>query len=383
MRRSRNWLRLAMPFAAMALGTLPARAQSAAPPAAASQTGGYTRLATIAVPNMPLKAVDFGFLDPLLQLYYITDRSNAGVDVIDALHNRFLVRITGNAAVGQFAGAQSNLETSGPNAVASAEFGRLWASDGDSTIKIIDLFRLRVIKSVSTGGTARVDGITYDPRDHILIASNNADTPPFVTLISTRPGQERVLARITFDTALNGVEGLVYNPANGLFYVSLPQLGADQTKGGIAVIDPVSAKVVTTFPTSNCQGAGLALGPRRNLLLGCALANTAAVTPLATQVIDDFSGAVTATIPQVSGSDQVSYDPANQTYYLAARDNPGGSVLGVIDARTNAFVGNVPTGKGAHSVASDPLNNHVFVPLPPNPADAACVNGCIGVYGLH
>lgn len=377
MHSRKHWLRFAMPFAVLALGALSAKAQTAP----ATSTGGYERLATIAVPGNPLKSDDFGFVDPLLQVYYLTDRSNASVDVIDARHNRFLARITGNATVGQFAGSPANLEASGPNAVVSAEFGRVWASDGDSTIKIIDLFRLEVVKSISTGGTARVDGITYDPRDHILIAANNADTPPFVTLISTRPGQERVLARITFDTALNGVEGLIYNPRNGLFYVDLPQLGDDQAQGGVAVIDPVSATVLTTFPISNCQGAGMALGPRRNLLLGCALANTTAVTPLATQVIDDFSGAVTATIPQVSGSDQVAYDSNSQTYFLAARDNPGGSVLGIIDARTNAFLGNVPTGKGAHSVAVDPLNNHVFVPLPPNPADAACVNGCIGVYG--
>jgi DNA-binding beta-propeller fold protein YncE len=372
----RNWLNIALPFAALTLGIAPALAQTAS-----AQTGGYARLATIAVPGNPLTAVDFGLVDPLLPLYYTTDRSNAGIDVFDALHNRFLVRITGNATVGEFAGSKSDLNISGPNAIAAPELGVLWASDGDSTIKIINLFTLAVTKSISTGGTARVDGITYDPRNHIMIASNNADSPPFVTLISTLPGREHVIARITFDTAENGIEGLVYNPRNGLFYVDLPQLGDDPTKGGVAVIDPTTATVITTFPIANCQGAGMALGPRRNLLLACATANTTAATPLATQVIDDFSGAVTATIPQISGSDQAAYDPTTLTYFVAARNNPGGSVLGIIDARNNSFLGNVPTGKGAHSVAVAPFNNHAFVPLPPNPADSACLQGCIGVFG--
>ncbi len=360
---------LATSLLALTIGTASAEAQS----------GGYRRIATVGVPDKPLASVDFGYTDPILPFYYVADRSNAGVDIIDSRTNRFLIRITGNATFGEFSGA-ANLDVSGPNSIVPAEFGRLWVSNGDSTIKVVNLFALQVVNSVSTGGTSRVDGLAYDPKDHILIASNNADTPPFVTLISTVPGREQVLARITFDKALNGVEGLVYNPRNGLFYVSLPQIGDDQAHGGVAVIDPLTAKVLTTLPVDNCQGAGLALGPRRNLLLGCAVANNQAATPLSTKVIDDLTGAVLATVPQIKGSDQVWFDPSSSTYFLAARDNPGGSVLGAIDAQTNTFVSNTATGVGAHAVSADAVNNHVFVPLPPNPADPDCLQGCVGVY---
>jgi len=371
-------------FAALAFGALPAVAQTTAtaPTAAATPTGGYARLGTIAIPGKPLLTYDISFVDPVLPLYYLADRSNAGIDVFDTRSNRFLTRITGNAAAGQFAGQQASNEVSGPNGVASAEFGWIWAGDGDSTVKVMSLFTGQAVKSVSTGGTARANELSYDPDDHIMLVANQADTPPFVSLISTRHGSERVLARLTFDTATAGVQASVYNPHNKLFYLNVPQIGQDPTQGEVAVIDPRRAVVLTTFPVSNCQAVGMALGPRRNLLLGCStLTNSSASPALPTQVIQDFTGDVVATIPEVGGSDEVWYNPGNRTYFLGARYANGGSALGIIDARTNGFLGTVPTGKGSHSVAADPVTNNVYVPLPADPADPECLNGCIGVYG--
>lgn len=358
------------------LGTTPGFAQTTT-----TLTGGYERLTTIAIPDKPLATYDVSYIDPATRLYFLADRSNAGIDVINTRTNRFVTRITGNPSVGEFAGQMASNDISGPDGLSPADAGRIWAGNGNSTIKIIDLARAEVIKTISTGGTARADEMAYDPRNHVMLVANDADSPPFVTLLSTRPGTERVLARITFDAATNGIEASIYNPRNGLFYVNIPQIGSDQTMGGVAVIDPRTAQVLATFPVSNCQPAGLALGPRRNLLLGCATTNDAAATALASQVIDDFNGSLIATIPQISGSDVITYDPADMTYYLAARNNPGGSVLGVINARTNSFVGEVATGKGAHSVAADPNDNHVYVALPANAADPDCLNGCVGVYG--
>lgn len=376
MQTLRRWLRSTVPLAALVLGATPGFAQTTT-----TLTGGFERLTTIAIPGKPLATYDISFIDPATRLYFLSDRSNAGIDVINTRTNRFVTRITGNATVGEFAGQLSSNDVSGPDGLSPADGGRIWAGDGNSTVKIIDLAKAEVVRTVSTGGTSRADEMAFDPRDHVMLVANDADSPPFVTLLSTRPGTERVLARITFDAATNGIEASVYNPRNGLFYVNIPQIGSDQTMGGVAVIDPRTARVLTTFPVRNCQPAGMALGPRRNLLLGCATTNDAAATALATQVIDDFDGSVLATIPQVGGSDEVTYDPASLTYYLAARDNPGGSVLGVINARNNRFVGEVATGKASHSVAADPSDNHAYVALPANAADPACLNGCVGVYG--
>ncbi len=374
-------LRLTMPMAALAAAMVPAAAQVAAPAAAAGPTGGYARLETIMIPGKPLLTYDLSFVDPVRRQYYLADRTNAGIDVIDTATDRFVLRVVGDPRVGTFVGQLADSDYSGPNGVSSAGVGRVWAGDGNSTIKVIDIDAGTVVTTISTGGTARVDSLALDPGRHVMLAVNDADSPPFVTLLSSRTGDERVLARITFDNATNGIEGVVFNPRNHLFYVNLPQLGPDQTMGGVAVIDPVTATVVTTFPVSNCQPTGLALGPRRNLLLGCAQSNTDVPVTLATQVIDDFSGAVTATIPQVGGTDQATYDPNAMVYFLAARFQVGGSALGIIDGRTSAFLGTVPTGKGSHSVAVDPASNHAYVAEPANATDVACLHGCVAVFG--
>lgn len=379
MNSRRNWLGLTVPLAALLAAVMPGTAGAAGAPA--GPTGGYARLTTVMIPGKPLLTYDLSFVDPVLRQYYLADRSNAGIDVIDTVSNRFVLRVMGDRKSGTFAGQQASNDVSGPNGVTSAGFGRVWAGDGDSTIKVIDILDGTVVKTISTGGTARVDSLVEDPKRQVILAVNDVDSPPFVTLLSSRTGDERVIARITFDNATNGIEGVVYNPRNNLFYVNLPQLGPDQTMGGVAVIDPVTAKIVTTFPVSNCQPTGLALGPRRNLLLGCAQSNTDVPVTLATQVIDDFSGAVTATIPQVGGTDQAVYDPNAMLYFLAARYQVGGAVLGIIDGRTSAFVGSVATAKGSHSVAVDPIDDRVYVAEPATASNLACLHGCVAVFG--
>lgn len=66
------------------------------------------------------------------------------------------------------------------------------------------------------------------------------------------------------------------------------------------------------------------------------------------------TGQIVKTITEVSGSDEVWYNPGDNHYYLAARNMPGGAVLGVIDAKTNSWVANIPTAPNAHSVAANP-----------------------------
>jgi hypothetical protein len=109
--------------------------------------------------------------------------------------------------------------------------------------------------------------------------------------------------------------------------------------------------------------------------------------PPVTVVIDITNGKVVKTFPQVVGNDEVWFNPGDDRYYLAARNNPaikGGPSLGVIDAEENEFVENVPTSASAHSVAADLETNHVFVPIGANTTaqpNSICAAGCIAVFG--
>jgi len=162
---------------------------------------------------------------------------------------------------------------------------------------------------------------------------------------------------------------------------------------------------VELLPVDLCQPAGLTLGPRNDLLLGCSVifdtagaawsasdAKAAAPTQI---IMDADSGQIDATVQGVGGSDEVWFNSGDGHYYTASRANPLGPVLGVIDAERRTLIQLVPTinvaagiapnpvhpAGTAHSVAVNPNNNHIFVPLPANNAFPNCLTGCIAVYG--
>jgi hypothetical protein len=354
--------RITIPLAALLLST-----------AAHGASPTYGRIATIQIPGHPITEFDISTVDPSTETYFFADRSNAGVDIFDATNNAFLTRIGG------FTGYDASVGTStaGPNGLVPVGNNELWAGNGDSTVKVIDLNTLKIVDSISTGGKLRVDEMAYDAPDHVVVMSNNDDTPPFLTFVSTT--SHKVLGKIVFTDATNGLEASVYNPTNRLFYTSVPQVGPNEASSAVAVVDPRAYKIVRMFPISQCQPSGIALGPNQDLLLGCDIVPSMG-SPTKTEIIDAINGSVRSIVREIGGSDEVAYDKGDDDFYLAELDNDAGPVLGVISARTNRYVASVPTTADSHSVAVDPRNNHVFVPLTPVATDAACPKGCIGVY---
>ena len=352
---------------------------------------------TIDVGGVGLGAFDISYVDAKTALYVLADRTNASVDFFNPRDDTFIGRVGGFKGVVLTNGVANN-SLSGPDGVTTVGTNEVWAGDGDSTVKVIDVATFQVVDTISTGGQFRCDEMSWDSADHILAVANNADTPPYLTLINT--DTHAIIKKIVFDgtngtpNAGNGLEQSKWSPATGLFYVSVPQFGTDAMQGGIAVIDPSSASVIAVDPVQNCSSAGLALGPNNQAVLGCS-ASFGTSPDILTQslVMDLKSGRVIASFPQVGGSDEVWYDPASHHYYLAARSyqTPAGvttPVLGTIDATTNQFDGNVATSTSAHSVAADRVSHHVFVPIgfpaagasdPTNPCPVLA-RGCIAVY---
>lgn len=321
----------------------------------------------ISLPGAPLKSFDIGFAEH--GVYALADRSNAAVDLIDTHTRRFLGR------VGGFTGAKHD-DQGGPNGVVIVDGRQIWAGDGNSSVKIIDLASRRIIASVSTGGSKRVDELGYDPRDHLVIAANNADQPPFVTLISSRPPYA-VESHIKLPRATDGLEQSVWDPRTGMIFFAIPELDGKPAKGGIAVIDPRQRKLVGMDHVFQCMPAGLALGPADQLLVGCSDDAVSAGFPAHTLLLDTRTGKVAGSFGRVGGSDEIWYDAESGRYALAAVANPGGPVLGMIDAWHRRWLGNVSSGKDAHSVAG--ADGSFFVPVAAG--DAACPEGCVKVFG--
>lgn len=334
-----------------------------------AQGQAYRQIALIQLPGVPVPKGPFSFdiswVDSTTHRYYLGDRSTNGVDVIDTMTNRFLYRL----AQGQFAGFTGKNDTSGPDGVVVIpELGQVWVGDGKSRVKVIGLRSGLVVATISTGTTAnRADELAYDPADHLIVIANNADDPPFITFISTT--DRRVVGKIVYTDATDGIEQSVYEPKSGMFYLSVPETKA-QPGGRIDRIDPKTLKIVASFPVDACHPGGLTVGPQQRLLIGCS--DFYPNVPGRSIVIDSTDGHVVATITQVGASDEVWYNPGDNHYYLAARNwtsngmkgGPVTPVLGIIDAGTNQWIQNLPTGAAAHSVAVDSSNNHIFVPVP-------------------
>jgi hypothetical protein len=71
---------------------------------------------TIPVPG--LGVFDISWIDPATQLYYLADRSNKVIDVVDARRDVLVRQIRGN-----FRGFTGNNDTSGPNGVVVSATG--------------------------------------------------------------------------------------------------------------------------------------------------------------------------------------------------------------------------------------------------------------------
>lgn len=336
-------------------------------PAAAQPT--YTRIATIEVPGAPLTSFDISWVDEPTETYFLADRSNAAIDIINAENNTFVGRIPG------FVGFRGSNPISGPNGVVVIHSEhKAWVGDGDSTVKVADLDTGTIVDTISTGGVKRADELAFDPRDHVLMVANPDEDIAFVTFIST--STHEVLGRIFFPDATDGIEQPVWDPETHRFLQAVPETTTNE-RGEIAVIDPRTMRVTDVFPVPEdvgiCHPHGLALGPNQHLLLGCSDGGSLAKTV----IMNARDGSILAVIRGKGGSDQVWFNSGDNRYYLAARNNPRGPALVVIDAETNTFVAQAETAPAAHSVAADRKNNHVFVPLTPIPA---CPSGCIGVY---
>ncbi|MBV9248249.1 MAG: hypothetical protein JO227_03240 [Acetobacteraceae bacterium] len=354
-----------------------------------------------------LGTFDISFVDPTIDLYVLADRTNASVDFVDASDDTFIGRVPGFAGQLVNPDGTANNAASGPDGVVIVNHKEVWAGDGDSTVKVIDIATHMITDTVSTGGKLRCDEMAWDSADHILAVANNADTPPFVTFIST-DSPHTVLGKIVFDgtngtpnATTTGIEQPQWSPKTGLFYVSVPQFQpSDATIGAVTAIDPRKQSVVANFQVQNCSPAGLTLGPRYDALIGCSASFGTSPNVLTQSIVIDIRNGDTRTIPNVGGSDEVWYDKGTGHYYLAARNNEDNTgkkvpILGTVDAHTLMFDGGTPDSTTAHSVAADRISHHVFVPqgfIPPggaadptNPCPGPATtpgspNGCIAVY---
>src|SRR5207245_2308549 len=117
-------------------------------------------LTAVQIPGNPLRSYDISWVNPHRAEYYLADRSNAGIDIIDTRSLTFKQTLGKGLFVGVKLNANGtvNNDISGPDGVVT--HGRwLYAGDGDSTLKVFDLDGADAPAQLplKTGGKFRVD----------------------------------------------------------------------------------------------------------------------------------------------------------------------------------------------------------------------------------
>jgi hypothetical protein len=290
---------------------------------------------------------------------------------------------------------------SGPNGVVS--HGRwLYAGDGDSTLKVIDLdapTASAIKQIIPTGGTTRANEMALSTDGRLLLLGmNTPENPPFALLFAAN-GDAHVsnvtkIARITVDPAImppvfSAFEQPSWDPKTQRFYASIPidatnppgcnfnsTLGPVTCSGGFLVVDPTAPKAVYgaydpvtntgVLPLNACGPNGSNVGLDDDLLFGCNNGNFPAGT---TTVVLNAKTHNYANIAGIVGSDEVFFNKGDDRYYLgasraikpASSSLGSGAVLGVV-GRTSILIETIPVSSGSHSIAADSRRNLIFVP---------------------
>jgi len=352
---------------------------------------------TVSVPG--LASFDISYIDPSLHAYFLADRSNKTVDVIDTAtkaHTTLGTGFTGVVSPCAFPNA-----CNGPDGVFTVHQGdsdhdwdwgnhkgrtEVWAGDGNSTVKVLDYPSGTLLKTISTGGSFRADEGCWDADDHLVLIANDSEVStsgapaPFISFIST--DTYKIVKRVTFDgtsapKATNGIEQCNWNEREHAFYLNLPEVngpGDDTADGATVVINPHSFKIERIFdiPVADCAGPqGMATGPAPQIALGCN-AKTVPGGVRNSVVINEENGSVIAVLANEGGTDEAWFNPGDGHYFFA-NSTPGSTApltpqyLGIVDSRNDqpdqTIVTQASSAVGAHSVAADPVQNQAYVPV--------------------
>jgi hypothetical protein len=252
-------------------------------PAAASGDEVFTPLTavTVSTPGRPLKSFDISYVDQggvtisykrkswvTRPYYFLADRSNGAIDVIDATSNTALPPLVPQLAfAGNVPSPPANL--SGPNGVilitgkvsnphppgctigcgpGGINFQQsmqnfVWATDSPSasylhsTVKVMDLETGLTAAVLNTNGVRRSDELCFNPdpkNPYVMVANDDPldnyitiwrwDTLALVQKISLAGGDKN--ASVFTAAPANGIEQCKFNPRNGYFYLSIPATGS-------------------------------------------------------------------------------------------------------------------------------------------------------------
>jgi len=341
-------------------------------------------IGVIGLPGKPLKSSDIAWVDPGTERFYLADRSNAGVDIIDAENDTFVGRVPG------FAGANGP-NGRGPDGVVVTPSRKAWVGDGNATVQVADVdpnspTYLTIIKSVDVSTKAcgsncdRADEVGYDPKHHKIMAAidqpnsaKDATVPiePYAALIDATTYGVQIVT-IPNITAGGGLEQPLWDGELGRFFLTVPNVNDPATgkplgTGEIAVINPTTGVVEKAYSVGNCNPSGEVLAPYQHLVVECGNVNSLIY-------LNALTGKIIAqTTPNVP-ADELWFNPGDDLVYAANNDT---NVLNVVDPQTHKVIQTLSDFSGRNEAAFAE-NNHVFTPVRAADGDQCSKFGLVG-----
>jgi DNA-binding beta-propeller fold protein YncE len=336
--------------------------------AAPAHAQALKQVATIEIPGTPIENFGVLVIDQTSGLGYLADKDNKAVVVFDTKTDKYVGRITG------FVGMAKNGNAAGPNGLAVVRGGaELWVSDGDSTIKVVDLKTNTITATIATGGKLRANAMAFDPNRRIVIVANSNDEVPFFSLISAEPGH-KILANLPVPQSAENLERSAWHAPTGTFYTAIPVSSADKTKGLLAQTDPASGTIVKLHALDRCHPHSLSIVSDTTIFLGCSTAHGPNRKPGGDMAVFDIgSGMIESYGAGWGGNGGSTVNLTRGQYYHATTNG----ALVVVDTKTRQLVQKVSSWNGARSLGVNLATNKVYLATT---AKGGPCGGCIVAF---
>jgi DNA-binding beta-propeller fold protein YncE len=331
----------------------------------------FKQVARIEIPGTPIENYGVLTIDQATGLGSLADKDNKAVGVFDTKTDKHVTRIGG------FVGMTRNGNTSGPNGLAVVRGGsEMWVSDGDSTIKVVDLKANAITATIETLGKLRANAMAFDPKNQIAIVANSNDEVPFFSLIEVDPKEKYpvIIAHRKVPQSAENLERSAWHAPSSTFYTAIPVSSADKSKGLLAQTDPKSGAIIKLHELERCHPHSLSIVSDTTIFLGCSTAHGENRKPGGDMAVFDIaSGKIGSYGAGWGGNGGSTVNLPRGQYYHATT----GGALVVVDIKTRQFVQKVPTGNGARSLGVNLATNKVYVATT---AKGGPCGGCIVAF---
>jgi hypothetical protein len=102
---------------------------------ASSKDEILTLTTAIQVPNSALSVFDISWADPVMKKYFLADRNNKAIDIVDTTNNSIT---QSDAVFGGVGPPPASNPPAGPNGVWTVNHQEIWAGDGNRAVQVLD-----------------------------------------------------------------------------------------------------------------------------------------------------------------------------------------------------------------------------------------------------